>query len=601
MNHSAAFRIRDVFQLAVWFGLVTGFVEAAFLLFMQGVHWETQRKAVAWEIVWISPVMNVCLLTASVLPVALLAVGLRRWVKEPAVIPVFCFSLFTFFDWVFIAGKLRLSAAGILAIGLAAVATRMFLHDPSIHSRRLRRTLPVLAAICVLIFLGISGGSWLRYRLAIHNLKPLPLNTPNVLIVVLDTIRADHLGVHGYSRATSPNIDRIASRSMRFNRAISTSSWTLPAHASLLTGRYPYEHGANQNKFDGRFVTLPEVLQKHGYRSAAISANVAFFGRREGFGRFFMWFEDYFHSVADMALRTFYGQRFQRLVLVRLGYEDYPARKLAPEVTSRALRWLDHDRDKPFFLVLNYFDAHDPYVPPQPWRSMFSKLKLPGGLINGQVFRVHPKMTPEQLQGEIDAYDGAIAYVDNSVGKLWQALEERGLTQNTIVVITSDHGESFGEHGVYFHRNGLYREVIHVPLIVHWPQAIPNGLQVDTPVSIASIPATLLEMLGMPSNGSFHAPSLLTLRQKPNGDVHWPEPLAEMEKFYYSEVEGRIVYIGPMKSLVGSKYQFIMNNHSGTELYDWYADPSQHQNLAGNSQYSSLVEEFRKRINSMGK
>ena len=152
----------------------------------------------------------------------------------------------------------------------------------------------------------------------------------------------------------------------------------------------------------------------------------------------------------------------------------------------------------PFFVFLNYYDVHAPYIPPQPFRGQFSELEEPGGRISTDwgMDHIYMPMTPEQLQEEIDAYDGAIAYVDYHIAKLLAELETRGLVQNTLVVILSDHGESFGEHGLLEHHNSLYREVIHVPMIFWWPDHVPAGERVTVSVSIAAIPATVLDIIG---------------------------------------------------------------------------------------------------------
>lgn len=591
------FRPSDVWVLALCFASIAGLVEGAGLLLYQKIgwlNWLMTQMAVSIEILWISPVVNAVLFLAAGIPLALLA-WLRRDSRQVAGAAFAFFGFLTFFDWVYLNGKLKLSGAIPLAMGFTAVLVRTMLKRPD-PMRLWRRCLPWAVGAALAALLVIEGGGWLRERVAMARLPAAPADAPNILIIVLDTLRADHLSHDGYPRKTSPNLDQLAQRGLRFRSAIAPSSWTLPVHASLLTGQYQFEHGAGRDVWSGAQRSLPQVLAERGYRTAAVSANTHYFGRREGFGAHFHRFYDYFHSLEDMFLRTFYGRKIEQFVLSHMGVEDYPSRKLAPEVNQQALGWLARDTDKPFFLVLNYFDTHDPYVPPQPWRSMFSTQKNPGGIINGKQLRVAPKLTPEQLQGEIDAYDGAIAFVDDAVGKLLAEMEKRGLLRNTIVVVTSDHGESLGEHGLFFHRNALYRELIRVPLIFVWPGKLPEGKVVDVPVTLASVPATLMEMTGMPQETGFHAPSLQALWEGEGEVANWPAIVAELEQFHYDAVKTFPTYHGRMKSLVTRQWQYIFHEVLGTELYDWEHDLQQNHNMAETAEGRVVVEELAREL-----
>jgi arylsulfatase A-like enzyme len=272
-------------------------------------------------------------------------------------------------------------------------------------------------------------------------------DTPNILLIVIDTLRSDHLSSYGYERSTSPTIDSLAEQGVLFENTFSTSPYTAPSHASLLTGRYPREHGAQwitrRPILDDRYPTLPQALKARGYRTAAFSANRFWFTREQGLGRGFIHFEDNFHSPGDMAVRTFYGRKFEEFILRRL-FEDYPWRQQARDINNSVVHWLQRDPDIPFFAFLNYFDAHDPYFPPQPYRSEFSALENPGGIVNSYQNRYSPKLTPQELQNEIDAYDGAISYVDDHIAQLLAEIRRLGLGDNVLVIITSDHGKPLG-------------------------------------------------------------------------------------------------------------------------------------------------------------
>ncbi len=362
----------------------------------------------------------------------------------------------------------------------------------------------------LLAFIFIEGGSRLRERFAINQLPPASPSSPNVLLIVADTLRSDHLASYGYSRQTTPAIDALAAEGVLFENSFSTSSYTLPSHASLLTGRYPRDHHVEwdtSHRPPKRAVpNLPQELQSIGYRTGAFSANTFFFTREHGFGRGFLHFEDFFHSLSDMAWRTAYGGIVTRYVRPRIGLEDLPGRKYAVDVTAEAERWIRRDTERPIFVIANYIDCHDPYLPPQPFRSKFSTIKNPGGLINSKL-HIPKSLTDEQLQSEIDAYDGAIAYIDSQVSRLVSAVQKMTPDRELLVIFTSDHGEEFGEHGGFLHQRHLYRELIQVPLIVWEPGHVPRGKRLSQPVSNASIPATVMGLLERDSD-LFPVPSL---------------------------------------------------------------------------------------------
>jgi arylsulfatase A-like enzyme len=578
-----------ILLLAAWFGLVTGLVEGTGLLLFQ-----RYGLLVSVEIIWVAAIFDLLLFGAVGLAITLF----RQFLPglPPVRLSLFLFAFLAFFDWLALSGRIRDLGMFPLAAGLAVAFTRWFRKHEATALQFWHRTLPWVAALAVLALVGIQGGGWLRERTAIAKLRTAPAGSPNILVIVVDTLRADHLSTHGYRRPTSPNLERIAQQGVLFENAFATSSWTLPSHVSLLTGRYPHEHGGETGRYEGRYPIIAEVLRNRGYRTGAFSANMFFFCRPMGFGPGFIHFEDFFHSVADMVARTLYGRKFNQVVLQPLGFEDIPARKLAVDVNRALLRWIDRDAGKPFFAFLNYFDTHDPYLPPQPYRSRFSRLRNPGGILNSFVLRDNPHMTPEQLQGEIDAYDGAIAYTDYQIGQLMEELGKRGLDGNTLVVITSDHGESLGEHGLFLHRNALYQELIRVPLIFWWPGRVPAGVRVEQPVTNAALPATLTELLGMAEQGTFPGPALAQLWRTPATRSDWPYPLAELAQWPFELAKQNPSYYGWMKSLVSSQWQYVVHEKFGEELYDLAKDPGELNNLARTPEGHAINQDFAIRL-----
>jgi len=580
---------KRVLLFAAWAGLLCGLVEGAGLLGMQQLgwlNWNMAQVAVSVEIIWIAALFDFLLFFAVGL-LSAVSVGVA-----PRLLPVAVGAqgFLLLFDWLALSGRIRHSGALMLALGLAVVFVRWYMAHAEAADRFWRRSLPWIAALALLSLAGIEGGKWWSERLALQALPAAAPDAPNVLVIIVDTLRADHLSAYGYTRQTSPRMDAVGRQGSLFETAIATSSWTLPSHVAMVTGRYRYENRPARGALDPAIPTVAEAFRDHGYRTAAFSANTFFFSSHIGFGRGFIRFEDFFHSWSDRAARTLYGRKITQFILRRLGHEDIPGRKLATDVTQSTLDWIVGDR-RPFLAYLNYFDAHDPYLPPQPWRDKFASRPNPGGILNSFLLRYYPEMSREQLQDEVAAYDGAIAYVDNEIGRLLDELDRSGVGQNTIVVITSDHGEMLGEHDLYLHRNCLYREAIHVPLMIRWPGRVPAGRRIAHPVSIASIPATLAELVGLEPQ-PFPGPSLAALWQSSNPPADWPDPLAELEKFPFEPVKREPAYHGAIKSLVSPEWHYIEHEKFGQELFHWHDDPKQSNNLAASPSDRVVVEQF---------
>jgi len=588
-------RARDIIVLALWFGLVAGLVEGVVLRVSRPPGWVTWSPN---EILWISPLVEALLFGVA----GLALVGVARLSPSLPVlrIAVFLFGLLMFFDWATLKGHIRQSAGLILAAGLAVTLGRLFKRHQKQMLAGCRKTLPWILGGVLLLLVALESVARIHEYILTARLSTPP-GSPNILVIVVDTLRADHLSTYGYARATSPNFDRIAKQGVLFEDAYSASSWTLPSHASLLTGRYPHEHGANQIFYDGRYPTVAQALLDEGYRTGAFSASVYYFSRMRGFGPGFLHFEDYFGSWADMASHVFYGGKINQYVTFPLGYRDVPGRKRASDVNREFLRWVDRDPGKTFFAFLNYFDVHDPYLPPEPYRSRFASAKNPGGLVDEFTVRNLPLLTPEQIQGERDAYDGAIDYVDERIGELFSDLKARGLDENTLVVITSDHGEELGDHGLLLHCESLYRQELHVPLVFWWPGKIPAGIRLGTPVTNAAIPATILDLRAHGAQSGFPGPSLAKLWKAPTTMSEWPDPLAEMDQFPWQPWDKYRAPAndGALKSLITSRWQYITNEKLGEELYDWREDPQELHNLAATVEGQQINRDLLARLRAI--
>lgn len=591
---------KKILQLAAAFGLMTGLVEGMLLL---GLHqadlltWRLQNRAIWYETLWIAPLVDLILFALMGGFFVLLG---RLFPRLPLTkIAWFTYILLTVFDWIFIVlfGKISIIAIVILGAGVSIQVFNYFIKRETASVKRLQRAFPWLAGLTIVLLVGIQGGGWLNEKLRTSKLAAADAESSNVIVVVVDTLRADHLSSYGYERDTAPFIDGLAAEGVRFENAISPSSWTQPSHASMLTGRYTYETRAETQPLDGTYPTIGEVMQANGYRTAAFSGNTEFFTRRQGLGRGFLHFEDNYRSVPDAFFNSsLYGFLFDFYGLRKaLKYEGVPTRVLATDINRSALKWIDGG-DRPFFVFLNYFDVHDPYTPPEPYRSRYSSIPNPGGLINGFMERYSPPLTLEQIQTEIDAYDGSISYVDDQIRNLFNELDSRGLLDHTIVIITSDHGESFGEHGILQHSASLYLSEIHVPLIVWGPGYVPAGKTVDTPVTLTSIPPTVVSLVNS-QNNPFPEPSL-TLLMDGEIPLNWPSPISELAQMN-GAAENNPSTHGAMKSVVGSEQQYIIHEKFGEELYNWREDPQETNNLAAEPTSQTAIGSFRNYLENL--
>jgi arylsulfatase A-like enzyme len=351
-----------------------------------------------------------------------------------------------------------------------------------------------------------------------------------------------------------------------------------------MTGTYPHIHHTDvvRKELPAKLPTLASVFESNGYRTAAFSANTFLFTRKQGFGRGFTHFGDFFQSPADALSQVRYIAGIDSFLIHRHWVQNFLGRQTAPEISRAALHWVD-SRHRPFFLTLNYLDVHDPYVSEQPWRHMFSKRRDPGGLIDIG-FNIIPKLTPPQIQDEMDAYDGGVAYADHELGLLVAALAKRGLLSNTLLVVTSDHGEAFGIHGLLDHGNALYFPLIHVPLLIRWPSHIPAGVRVSRPVSTKDIGATILALIHSRPN-DFPGESLAALWEGKADPNTWPLPISELAKMAISPSFPDDY--GALSSVVAPDMQLIVDPRRGVLLYDWKTDPKEVHNLYNDPHYGA--------------
>jgi len=573
--------------LCAGLGLIAGSVEGVCLYFLQASRWSGETidcLLVPRGILYVSPLTDLALFVV----LGLLAAGICR-VSRGRISGKFILILLLMalvFDWLAIAFDLVMDPPyiAILSAGISAALARRLWRDRERLVAVARRLFWVLAPVVVLLAVVIQIQNRRVTEAAAASLPPAPAAGSNVLIIVMDTVRADHLSTLGYVRSTTPNLDRLASRGVLFENAMSTSSWTLPAHASLLTGRFPFEHGAELKTYDGRYSTLPEAFQARGYRTGAFSANTYYFAPTNGLGGGFLYFDGVFTNLGDTLMRTLYGRNLM-MAYEAVSRSDLPGRKRAELVNAQFLNWLHQDASRPFFAVLNYFDAHDPYLPPSPFRGRFANRPDVGGVLNGWAER-EALNRPSDVQDEQEAYDGGIAYEDDRIGRLVSALEERGLADNTLLVVVSDHGEFFGEHGLYLHKNALFMEGIHVPLLFVWPGHVPAGVRVANPVSIARLPATVMTLLPGQDRIKFPGPSLEPLW---SGSGRTEEGQLILAELVSNSSSTEVANPKRSVSLLNSRWHFLYTRGETPQLFDWKQDPREQHNLADTDQGRKVV------------
>src|SRR5262245_7793877 len=321
---------------------------------------------------------------------------------------------------------------------------------------------------------------------------------PDIVLIVVDTLRADHLGAYGYDRGTTPHLDVLARQGTVFDAAWSAAPWTLPSVMSIMTSRYPSSHRVENDglKLGADTPTLAETLERSGYATAAFVSHV-YVSSAFGFGRGFETFEDFGLSRPDYRLEAGMEPRADR-------------------VTDSALAWLDRQGRRPVFLFVHYFDPHWPYDPPETFRP-------PGeagyhGSLDAAYDSISRFLDPRQpLPDDYRAfllarYDGEIRFVDEQIGRLLDRLSASERGPRAWVVVTADHGEEFKDHGSMGHGRRLYEEVVRVPLIIRRPGkngAPGGGARVSAPVSGIDLLPTLVAAAGAPAPAGAQGVSLL--------------------------------------------------------------------------------------------
>jgi arylsulfatase A-like enzyme len=582
---------------ALWIGLVTGLTELVLIVLRKQFIDPAALGALQLNrhAVWMIPASDAIILGTHGLILA--ALGLFR-PRPAAVLAAYGLVFLSAMALLLTFRGLTTITYAVLAVGIAARMAPPLLA----HHRKLRRlmlvSLPGLVAVLAGLVAVDMGREISAHRRSFARLPKPRAGAPNVLFIVLDTVRAESLSLHGYGRKTSHHLTLLARDGVRFDRARASASWTLPSHASMFTGRWPHELSARIDRpLDAAFPTLAEYLRDRGYATAGFIANTFFCNGWYGLGRGFIHYEDLAMTPLEILRSSGLGRRLVKGsgALTRNRPGAYFERKDAPTINQQALAWIDgRPRDRPFFAFLNYYDAHDPYLASAEPARRFGRAPTARTEF-ATLQRWHTidktKLTPRDIELARDCYDDCIAGLDEQLGRLFAGLKERGLLDNTVVVVTSDHGEEFGERQGFGHGQSLHHEVIHVPLLIVAPSRVPSGRVVPGSVSLRDLPATLVDLLDLEAGSPFPGRSLAD-----RWSVATAAPIAAAEPVL-TEIVDRPPQAppgwSPPCSLVVDETLYIRNGDGREEFYDLIADPAESKNLIGSAPARPALERSR--------
>ena len=453
------------------------------------------------------------------------------------------------------------------------MSVKRFLHAPPGERRGTPGSRPTLHPILWILF-ALCGVDCTR-----------PGVPENVLLISIDSLRADHVGSYGSQNETTPTLDRLAREGVRFENAQSSTSWTLPAHVSLLTGQAQRHHQTvtSRDAIPSGEELLQEVFAQQGFETAGFYSG-PYLHPVYGFGRGFQSYASCQSAEPTAPEETDDGQR-TRLAETARANEHAHEDRTNPLIESAFASWVEHRQSRRFFAFVHMWDVHYDYIPPEPYASMFDpdyKGDLDGHDIAGDGF---PVDAPSRDVAHLRAlYDGEIRYTDATIEHLLAKLEGAGLLASTLVVVASDHGEEFLEHGGKLHGRTLYQEVIHIPLIFWARRGLPSGETVQSPVSLEDVAPTILDLLALPPLKNADGTSLVPSIRSP-GVARGP---------VFSEFYNPFARTLKLVSIRQANSQLIFAPHANTwELYDLATDGGeQHPIPAIDPRLMAKLDEF---------
>jgi arylsulfatase A-like enzyme len=544
------------------------------------------------EFAWLALGGYVAEFLLAAIPVLLLVTIFRRWagVRLAATL----FAALSAFSMLLLFQRMHPISQLVLALGVGSVAGAWIAQHRAGSMRWIRRV--SYAGIVTLVVTGVVTGGRLQSALAA---QPAPSDAahgerPNIILLILDTVRASNLSLYGYARPTTPVLDSLARDATVFEAAFSTAPWTAPSHATMMSGLWASQAGADYlNPIHDSVTTVAQVLGGLGYRTGGFMANAGYAGYQLGISRGFSHYEDFPFSwwqalwsttlsqtgSARLVLESLRdGGRWKiRRAILRPDLRTTTVRKAEPQtaddIASHFLAWRDKQPQGPYFAMLNFFDAHAPYRSPGDFPKRFN-----GG------------------RRKVDLYDGAIAYEDSIIGTIVARLRERGEFDRTVLIVTADHGEQFGEHHLNGHGNSLYLPLIHVPLLVRAPGRVPAGVRLGTLVSLRDIAATIVEFAGGPSGA---LPGTSLSHAWSGGDVARLSPVMAQAAEGVNPGRDNLTRTGPIHSVLDSAGHFVRYGDGREQLFDWQRDGGEVADLSTSAGAPARIAAYRERISTL--
>ena len=479
-------------------------------------------------------------------------------------------------------------AALALAVGLGVVVSRMVRSDPAGWRRRVPRLAMGLSLLTLGALALILGKRATAESRATASLPDARAGAPNMLLIILDTVRAASLSLYGHQVPTTPALERWASEGVVFDWAIAPAPWTLPTHGSLFTGLPAGDlSGSWTRPLDRAHRTLAEVFAAHGYATIGITANHHYTAFDSGLDRGFQLYRSYRTTFVQLMLSTSYTQTalFDDLITARSVSSAWKAlsnpdlsiepkhtshRRTADLVTEPFLEWQAKSAGRPFFAFLNYFDAHQGYYSPPDFPAVATGR---GGKV---------------------AYQNAIAWLDSNIDKVLSTLRERGVLDNTVIVITSDHGELFGERKLFGHAHNLYLNTLRVPLVIRYPARVEGGKRIGRAVSLTNLGSTLLDLAGIDER--FPGATLTELMADstaPIGDVISEVFRAPNVNPAYPTAKGDLV------AIFDDQWHVILNPDSKEEIFRYREDEVEANDLGGQAEALAATTLLRERLRGL--
>jgi arylsulfatase A-like enzyme len=619
----------SVLILTSWCGLIAGLLEVGAI----GVRkWFDPNRfsMMSRDFVWLIPVTNLLVFVVLGL-VGWLVIWAwprrGRWLLTRGLCALTIWPML-------LAGAPRIFSLAwlVVVLGVASRVVPILERYAYQMARLVRLSLPVAVAVGVLLGAWPRIGDWKKQAREVGRSLP-PGGSPNVLLVVMDTVSAEHLGLQGYPRPTSNTLVELAGRGIRFDAAQSTCSWTLPSHASMFTGRWFHEISSGWlTPLDGTYPTLAEYLGDRGYATSAFTANYTYCARDSGLARGFTHFEDHFFpeltcfKMSALVNRVLEGiQAIEDFLEGPLEFAQFRPylkylwhlmdtdRKDAAVVNRQFIDWLSTRRqpDRPFFTFLNYYDAHYPYQLTPGRMHRFGAVATDNAtrdLIERWPLLDKTALSPNELAFGIDSYDECVADLDEQLGVLFDELERRGILERTWLIVTADHGESFGEHaGIFCHGMSLYQTEVHVPLLIVPPGGIAARRVVKETVSLRNLAATVVDVLGMTGGSPFPGDSLARFwkegspAQDPAG-ASGGQALAEVVPLesLNGDPSALLKKRWPLGGLAAGGWSYIRREGEvHEELFDLRTDPKEQNNRVHDQTARAALDRMRDQLRGL--